>query len=198
MREILPGIFSWGVLSERHGYDFNGTLVRSPAGNLCIDPVEPGEEILSRLAREGVSRILLTNRNHTRAARQIHERTGAAIAIHRADAEYARGQGIAIDEDLKSGQRLGAFTVIGCPGKSPGEIALHDPKRRLLIVGDVLIGNPPGSLSLLPEKVIDDPERLCESVRALLKLDFDAIVVGDGVSLFKDARSRLEALVDSF
>ncbi|MEE8549878.1 MAG: hypothetical protein V3T08_01315 [Gemmatimonadota bacterium] len=47
MREILPGIFSWGVLSKRHGYDFNGTFVHDPAGNLCIDPVEPGEEILS-------------------------------------------------------------------------------------------------------------------------------------------------------
>jgi glyoxylase-like metal-dependent hydrolase (beta-lactamase superfamily II) len=198
MREILPGIFSWGVLSERHGYDFNGTFVRDPAGNLCIDPVEPGEEILSRLAREGVSRILLTNRNHTRAARQIRERTGAEIAIHPADAEYARGQGITIDGDLKPGQRLGAFTVIGCPGKSPGEIAFHDPERRLLIVGDALIGNPPGRLSLLPDQVMDDPELLRESVRVLLKLDFDAIVVGDGVSLFEDARGCLETLVASF
>ena len=36
MREVLPGIFSWGVLSERHGYHFNGTFVRDPGGNLCI------------------------------------------------------------------------------------------------------------------------------------------------------------------
>lgn len=198
MREISPGIFSWGVLSERHGYDFNGTFVRDPAGNLCIDPVEPGQEILSRLAREGVSRILLTNRNHTRAAHQIRARTTAAIVIHPADAEYARGQDITIDEDLKPGRSFGAFTVIGCPGKSPGEIALHDPKRHLLIVGDALIGNPPGRLSLLPEKVMDDPELLRESVRALLELDFDAIVVGDGVSVLKNARRCLEALVASF
>ena len=41
MREILPGIFTWSVMSEPHGCDFNGTLVVHADGNLCIDPVEP-------------------------------------------------------------------------------------------------------------------------------------------------------------
>ena len=68
MHELLPGILCWGVLSEPHGYDFNGTLVHHPAGNLCIDPVEAGDAVLDRLVEEGVAWILITNRNHTRAA----------------------------------------------------------------------------------------------------------------------------------
>jgi Metallo-beta-lactamase superfamily len=67
MREILNGIFTWPWFSEPHGYNFNGHFIRHPGGNLCIDPVEPTATDLEELARFGVSRILLTNRNHSRA-----------------------------------------------------------------------------------------------------------------------------------
>ena len=198
MREFLPGILLWPWLSERHGYDFNGTLVLHGDGNLCIDPVEPPDEVLERLAKEGVSRILLTNRNHARAANRVRERTGARTSIHPADAEYARGQGAVVDAELAIGESVGPFTVVGVPGKSPGEIAFHDPVRRLLVVGDAVIGNPPGRLSLLRERVMDDPARLRASVRRLLELDFDAILVGDGVSIRSGAREQLAELVASF
>ena len=51
MREVVAGIVGWSWLSPPHGYDFNGWLVRHPAGNLCIDPVEPTEDVLAFLAR---------------------------------------------------------------------------------------------------------------------------------------------------
>lgn len=198
MREILPGILVWSWPSPRHGYDFNGWLVRDECGNLCIDPVEPTPDVLERLSKEGVARILLTNRNHVRAANAVRERTGGRTAIHPADAEYARGQGAVIDAELTVGDLIGAFTVVGVPGKSPGEIALHDPRRRLLIVGDAVIGNPPGRLSLLTERVMDDPLRLRTSVGNLLGLDVDSILVGDGASILSGARSSLEELVAGF
>ena len=89
-------------------------------------------------------------------------------------------------------------TVVGVPGKSPGEVAFHWPERRLLVVGDAVIGNPPGQLSLLRERVMDDPPRLRKSVRALAALDPDVLLVGDGVSIVGDAGARLRALVASF
>ncbi len=198
MHELLPDVLSWARFSEPHGYDFNGTLLLNAEGNLCVDPVDPSEEVLDRLAKEGVEQILITNRNHTRAANRVRERTGARIVIHPADAAYARDQGTAIDADLDVGQRAGPFTVVGVPGKSPGEIALHDPARRLLVVGDAVIGNPPGRLSLLRERVMDDPARLRASVRSLLELDFDALMVGDGVPIREGGRERLRELVASF
>ncbi len=198
MHEFLPGVLSWSCLSEPHGYDFNGTLLLNAEGNLCIDPVDPTEEVLDRLAEAGVAQILITNRNHTRAANRVRERTGARVAIHPADAAYARDQGTAIDSELEVGERAGPFTVVGVPGKSPGEIAFHDPARRLLVVGDAVIGNPAGRLSLLRERVMDDPARLRASVRSLLELDFDALVVGDGVPIREGARERLRELVASF
>jgi glyoxylase-like metal-dependent hydrolase (beta-lactamase superfamily II) len=198
MREILPGIFTWPWFSEPHGYNFNGYLVLHPEGNLCVDPVEPGGEDLEELARRGVSRILLTNRNHSRAANKIRARTGARTAIHPADAPHARGQGTELDDELKVGAKAGPFVVVGAHGKSAGEIALHWPERSILIVGDAVIGNPPGHGGLLPERVMDDPARLRESVEALLVLDFDALLTGDGEPILKGAKARLQELVAKF
>jgi glyoxylase-like metal-dependent hydrolase (beta-lactamase superfamily II) len=198
MREIADGIVTWSSFSEPHGYDFNGYFVRHPAGNLCIDPVEPPADILELLTREGVARVLLTNRNHVRRANLVRERTGATVSIHPADADYARQQGATIDAELRTGERVGPFVVVGVPGKSPGEVAFHCPVRRRLVVGDAVIGNPPGALSLLREKVMDDPARLRASIRALAELDFDLLLTGDGAPILHDARARLHELVATF
>jgi glyoxylase-like metal-dependent hydrolase (beta-lactamase superfamily II) len=198
MREIVDGIVTWAWFSEPHGYDFNGYFVRHPSGNLCIDPVEPPTELLDLLAREGVAHILLTNRNHTRRANLVRERTGAPVAIHPADAPHALGQGAVIDAELHVGERVGPFVVVGVPGKSPGEVAFHCPERRRLIVGDAVIGNPPGKLSLLREKVMDDPSQLRASIRTLAEVDVDVLLPGDGVPILRDAGARLRELVASF
>ena len=198
MREIVPDVLTWSRLSERHGYDFNGHLLRHPDGNLCIDPVEPDEADLARLAVVGATRVLLTNRNHTRAANLFRARLGARTAIHPKDADYARGQGAEIDDALEVGDRIGPLQVVGVPGKSPGEVALFWEERRLLIVGDAIIGNPPGRCGVLPEKVMDDPLRMKQSIEDLLAFDFDTLLMGDGVSILSGAKDRLKELVASF
>ncbi len=68
----------------------------------------------------------------------------------------------------------------------------------ILIVGDAIIGNPPGQCGLLPEHVMDDPARLRNNLRKLLDLDFDILLVGDGESLLRDAKARLKELVETF
>jgi len=198
MREILPGIFTWPWFSEPHGYDFNGHFLALAEGNLCIDPVDAPPEVVAELARRGVARILLTNRNHLRDANRVRSRTGARTAIAPADATYARNQGGEIDDALEIGEHIGPLTVVGVPGKSPGEVAFHWPARRALIVGDAVIGNPPGQCRLLRDKVMDDPPQLRESVRRLLALDFDTLLVGDGVSILSGAKDRLRELVATF
>ena len=198
MREISSGIFTWPWFSAPHGYNFNGYVIRDAAGNLCVDPVEPAAGDLEEMARIGIARILLTNRNHSRAANRVRARTGARTAIHPADAPHARNQGAEVDDELRIGERVGPLVVVGVAGKSAGEIALHWPERRVLIVGDAVIGNPSGRCGLLPDKVVDDPPRLRESVRGLLALDFDVFLPGDGEPILQGARTRLKELVDAF
>jgi glyoxylase-like metal-dependent hydrolase (beta-lactamase superfamily II) len=198
MKEILAGIFTWPWFSVPHGYNFNGYFIRHEGGNLCIDPVEPTENDFAELARYGVARILLTNRNHSRAANKVSARTGARIAIHAADAPHARSEGAELDDELHIGEKIGPLTVIGANGKSPGEVVLHWPERKILIVGDAVVGDPPGRCKLLPEKVVDDLPRLRESVRSLLALDFDILIPGDGEPILQSAKERLGELVNTF
>jgi glyoxylase-like metal-dependent hydrolase (beta-lactamase superfamily II) len=198
VREILTGIFTWPWFSEPHGYNFNGHLILHPGGNLCIDPVEPTAADLEEIARLGVSRILLTNRNHSRAANKVRARTGARTAIHLADAPHARKEGAELDDELHIGEKIGPLVVVGAPGKSPGEVVLHWPERKILIVGDAVVGDPPGRCKLLPEKVIDDLPRLRDSVERLLALDFDTLLVGDGTPILQNAKASLGQLVETF
>jgi glyoxylase-like metal-dependent hydrolase (beta-lactamase superfamily II) len=128
----------------------------------------------------------------------VRERTGARTLIHPDDAAHARSQGAVVDGELSISEKIGPLTIVTVPGKSPGEVALHWPEKKLLIVGDAVIGNPPGRCGLLREKVMDDPARLRQSVRQLLDLEFDALLVGDGVSILHDAKSRLKDLAATF
>src|SRR5260370_28230179 len=88
MKEILPGIFTWPWFSERHGYDFNGWFVRE--GALAIDPVEMPDAVLDELAGFGLQRIVVTNRNHFRAAAKLEARTAARAAVPPAHAAFVR------------------------------------------------------------------------------------------------------------
>ncbi len=96
------------------------------------------------------------------------------------------------------GEAIGPLVVVLADGKSPGEVALHWPTRQSLFVGDAAIGNPPGRCSLLPEEKMDDPLRLRGSLRELLALDFDCLLVGDGTPILEGAKAQLEDLVASF
>ena len=198
MDEIVADVFTWAWFSEPHGYDFNGHLVRRAEGNLCIDPVQPTDACIAEIARMGAVKILLTNRNDSRAANLVRARTGARTLIHPDDAAHARSQGAEIDGPLNVGETVGPFTIVAVPGKSPGEVAFHWPERKALIVGDAVIGNPPGHCGLLREKVMDDPARLKASVRKLLDLQFNTLLVGDGTSIVHDAKVWLQALVATF
>src|SRR3954447_8461277 len=198
VREILPGILTWQWFSERNGYDFNGYLLRNGEGNVAVDPVEMADDVLEELGREGIARIVLTNRNHFRAAAKLKAKTSARIAVNAADAAFVRKQGVDVDDDLRVGALVGGFEVLDASGKSPGEVALWSAERRILIVGDACVGKPPGQLALLSPKVIDDFPRLQDSLRRLSELPVMSVLVGDGFPVLRSGREALLALVRTF
>jgi glyoxylase-like metal-dependent hydrolase (beta-lactamase superfamily II) len=189
MREIMPGIFTWPWFAQRFGYDFNGYFL--PEARLVIDPVEIPADVLPKLAP--VAEIFLTNRNHFRDAQKLKQATGGRVLVHGADRAFVESKGVSVDGD--PGPRVGPFDVVPVPGKSPGEVALHWPERRLLLVGDACVGKAPGVLGLLPDAVIDDKTQLLASLRRLLDKDFDTLLVADGHSILNGAHKALEALL---
>jgi len=195
MRQIIDGVFAWDWFSERHGYDFHGYLVVTDEEALIVDPVDPDAETLAALVAAKPTRIVLTNRNHYRAAQRVKESTGARVTAHPDDTAFIVERGVIVDYALHPGDVIGPFTVVGAPGKSPGEVALYWPARRLLLVGDACVGAPPGQLRLLPDAVLDDKPRLIASLRALATLDIDTLLVADGECILTGAGHALTELV---
>ena len=196
MREIVRDVQTWSVFSEERGYAFNGYGVATEGGTVLIDPPEPepedGWDTVDLL--EPFAGVWVTNRNHSRAAAAFRERYGLEVWVHEADA----GRLVAgADRTLRGGETLpGDIAVVHAPGKSPGEVAFHLPRSRALVVGDVVIGVPPGELSTYPDEVIDDMAELRRSAAWLLGYDFDALLLCDGEPIPSGGRERLRRFVE--
>ena len=61
-----------------------------------------------------------------------------------------------------------------------------------MIVGDALIGKPPGAVSLLPSEKYANISKAREGLQRLLKYNFDSLLVGDGVSILTGAKAVVE------
>jgi glyoxylase-like metal-dependent hydrolase (beta-lactamase superfamily II) len=194
MREVVPDVQMWSVPVPDRGYDFNGFAVATEDGTVLVDPPEPVEDgwgAIDMLAP--FAGLWITNRNHSRAAAAFRERYGLKVAVHEADADRLEA---GADVTVHGDERLpGDIRLIHVPGKSPGEIAFHVPRARALIVGDVVIGDPPGELSTYPEKVIDDMEELHRSAAKLLEYDFDALLLCDGEPILSGGKQKLREFV---
>ena len=190
-RVAWEDIYSWSVFNERRQIDFNGHLWVRQEGNVLIDPVAMIESDLAQLETLGGARwIVLTNRDHEREAAFFRDRTGAEITTHELDVGEleARPQRTVTDgEEIVAGLEAVHLRF----GKSPGEIALYWKEKRLVLSGDLVVGEPIGELSLLADEKLADPVAAALGLRRLLNLDFDAMLVGDGHSIAHDARERL-------
>jgi glyoxylase-like metal-dependent hydrolase (beta-lactamase superfamily II) len=196
VQEIISSVHIWSEFSEKKGFSFNGYAVATQRGTVVVDPPDPGDagwELLDALAP--FESVLVTNRNHSRSAGAFRDRYGIPVRIHRDDAAAAE---VDADETLAGDESVGNdLRLVGVPGKSPGEIACHLPERQALIVGDLVIGVPPGVLSTYPDQAIDDRERLMRSAKQLLELEFDALLVCDGDPLPRRGKEKLRAFVYS-
>jgi glyoxylase-like metal-dependent hydrolase (beta-lactamase superfamily II) len=191
VREIVPDVQMWSVPVPDRGYDFNGFAIATEDGTVLIDPPEPVEEgwgAVDMLAP--FAGLYVTNRNHSRAAAAFRERYGLKVTVHEADADKLKA---GADQTVRGDERLpGDIQIVHVPGKSPGEIAFHVPRSRALIVGDVVVGDPPGELSTYPETVIDDMDELYRSAAKLLEYDFDALLLCDGRPITTGGKQKLE------
>jgi len=188
---IFDDIYSWSIFSDMRQVDFNGHLWVRPEGNILIDPVPMIDSDLNQFDKLGGAwLIVLTNADHEREAEFFRQRTGADIVIHEADAAALEG---AADRQIIDGEEIvPGLQAIHLPcGKSPGEIALYFPEKRAVLSGDLVVGAPIGSLTLLADEKLADPPKAALGLRKILALPFDAILVGDGHSILQDARQRL-------
>lgn len=197
MKEILPGIFEWSWYSTEKGYDFNGHLVVSGKERVLIDPPPMTPEEEEQVKEMGpLAAILITNVHHTREASKYRNVFGTKVLVPEKDA-----QGIDMEHaaTFRSGDFLPAgLEALGVPNnKSAGETALYLARNGgIWILGDALIGNPKGNLSLMTADKYKDISKAKEGIRVLLGRDFSAVLVGDGVSLLHGGRQALDRFLD--
>ena len=189
MREILPGIFTWGSTYADRPWDLNGYAITLDEYTVLVDPPAPEEDTWPSFdALKPIARIILTNRDHLRDAELFRTRYGPRL-VAGAD-EVTQLAPLTIDEPVREGDLVaGALRVIHLPGKSPGEIGLYlDPAHHaisrelggILLLGDAIIGHPPGALGLIPEHKLDNPAKLKQSLQKVLDYDFDVLLLCDG------------------
>lgn len=198
MKEIFPGIYQWSWFSQEKGYDFNGHVIVSGEERVIIDPPPLPADGEAWLQKQGpIAGIILTNRDHVREAETYRKQFNTIILAPESDAPLME---IKIDRTFKDGDRLpGGIMAIHIPdGKSPGESALLlDRIKGILILGDALIGKPPGRLNLMPPEKYKDPSKARKGIRGLLNYQFDGILVGDGASILTGGRQAIEGFLRS-
>jgi glyoxylase-like metal-dependent hydrolase (beta-lactamase superfamily II) len=195
VREIVSDVQTWSRHSDEKGYAFNGYAVCTEDGTVLIDPPDPGDDgWLTIDLLEPFAGVWLTNRNHSRAAAAFRDRYGVAVWAHEADADRLEA---GADRTVAGGTTIaGDIQVVPVPGKSPGEIAFHLPRSNAVIVGDLVIGVPPGELSTYPDEVIDDRAELERSAERLLGYKFDALLLCDGQPLPSGGKEKLRRFVE--
>jgi glyoxylase-like metal-dependent hydrolase (beta-lactamase superfamily II) len=192
MNEILPGIFTWAYESPEKKINFNGWYLATPDEPILVDPPACSDKTMDEIEQRGTPRaVILTNKDHFRKSEEFASIFRAPILIHQADAPLVS---VRIGGVFKHGDDLpGGVHAIRIPdAKSPGETAFLIRRANAVLLGDALVGRPPGQLNLLPADKFADISKAREGIRILLKYSFDGVLVGDGESIPKGGREAIE------
>jgi len=197
----IGGVRYWSRYQHDRRIDFNGFFVADPSGGVLIDPVELEADELAELRDLGGARtIVISNGDHVRASVELAKECGARLIAPAVERD--RLGHLPIDDwfsgshDLPPGlsERWEVHWLLG--GKWPKEAALYLKPQRAWYFGDAVRCHESGRLRTLPEPKIADRRALESSIRALSGRDVQAVLLGDGDSIFNGAREALDAFCE--
>ncbi len=181
------------VVFRRKTNRFQRTFSSCGRDRILVDPPPLSSSDVDQLRRAGqIDYILLTNRDHEREAATYQKEFQCRLYVPEHDAPEMTVLPDAVyrDQELLPG---GIWAIQLSGQKSKGESALFIQQGKgVLIVGDALLGKPAGSVCMLPAEKYADIDKAREGLRRLLKYNFDALLVGDGVSILSDAKPIVE------
>ena len=193
MKQLLPGVWQWSWFSQEKQLDFNGLFLTVGEHRVLVDPPPMNADEMAQARHGGqIDYIIITNRDHAREAAAYRKAFTCQVWVPEADAAQME---ITPDKTYKDGELLpgGIWAIHLQDQKSPGECALFlQQGKGIMILGDALIGKPPGSVTMLPAEKYADPAKAREGLRRLLKYNFDTILVGDGMSIISGGKQAVE------
>lgn len=191
----VDGISMWSRWQPDRALFFNSFFVRGKP-NVIVDPLALGEGDVGAIrAQGGAAWIIITTRDHEREAGILAEELNAKIAAPALDVPEMK---VEVDRALNDGAALGRVRVVQLEGmKSPGEFGLYIADCETVIVGDALWGDPPGSLRMVPDEKLGNPQRAALSLRRLWELRPKNILVGDGHCIYGNATEKIAGYLAS-
>jgi hypothetical protein len=190
-----PDLYCWSVFDTDRNVDFHSIAWIRPTGNVLIDPLPLSDHDWAHLqSLGGAEWIVITNSDHLRASLEIAEKTGAQIAAPIGEKDTFP---LPVQRWLTAGDEIvpGLEAIELHGSKTPGELALL-LQTTTLITGDLVRAHQAGSLMLLPDGKLSDRSQAINSVRRLAELNqVEAVLVGDGWSVFHHGQLRLQELV---
>jgi glyoxylase-like metal-dependent hydrolase (beta-lactamase superfamily II) len=219
--EIVPGVHLIEGINA-HCYLIDGpelTLIDTGMPRKTKKILRYITDTLHRTPKD-LKTILLTHCDidHIGNARELRSITGATIAAHPLDADIIAGKKprqtpqrtmrilfkliglflqikpFPVDEIIDNGDTIAGLTVLHLPGHTPGSIALYDPKRKVLFIGDTLRCKN-GIVQGPPKNATWDMGQVYRSIEKLRTLDFTVMLSGHGEPLTKDASTKVKQFI---
>ena len=207
MTPIGDGLWRWSTLYGEWGQVVGCLYVEAEDAVVLVDPLVPeepdDEKRFWRALDRDVERcklpvhVLVTVFWHTRSAARIVERYDATVhAVSGARAAIARRAGV-VHDAYRSGAVLPGG-IVAVPTARRSEVVFWLPAHRALATGDVILGAEGGGLRLCPVSWLPsgvDHARLRESLRPLLDLPVERVLVSHGEPVLQDGHAALVRLL---
>ena len=203
VQQLADGLWRWTAWHGEWKQEV-GCVYLEAGGAVClIDPLVPptdSERFWQALERD-VDRagtplhVLITVFWHTRSTREIADRRPASVwAPSRARRAVERRAG-RVAQTFRPGDRLPGGSEAFATGRS-NEVVYWLPQHQTLVPGDILLGGEDGGLRLCPDswlpKGVGHAEAR-ETMRPLLELPVERILVSHGEPVLEGARAALAA-----
>jgi hypothetical protein len=200
LSEVLPGILHWSGRHPAHGAIVHSHYLTEQ--RVAIDPIAVDGLVPALERAGGVEQILLTNRHHLRGSEELVAAFGAALRCPRPGLHEFEGREAPMVIGYGWGEELAPGVTAHVVGSlAPDDGALHIAiGPGALAFADSVVADEQG-LGFVPDSLMDDLARtkagILGSVRALLDLEFDAILMAHGPPIPAGGRGVLASFVDS-
>ena len=204
--EISTGLWNWVAYHDDWGANVGSVYCESVDCVVLVDPLAPvdeAERFWRALDRDvervgGPVHVLLTVSWHVRSRSAVVERSGARTwAPVRARAPIER-RAVTVTDPFRAGDALpGGIEAFSTARAS--EVVYWLPQHGTLVPGDVILGSKGGGLGLCPRSWLPSSttrEDLAESLRPLLDLPVERVLVSHGEPVLEDGRAALAAALD--
>ncbi len=204
--QIAPGLWRWTGWHEEWKEDVGSVYVETPDGVVLIDPIVPPEDTdrfwkaldtdVKRVG--GEVHVLVSVFWHTRDAKEMVERYEARVwAPRRGRPAIERRAGVVTDAFAPDDALPGGVQALRTARAA--EVVYWIPEHGALVPGDVLLGDANGGIRLcpaswLPESV--DQGKLAESLRPLLDLPVDRVLLSHGEPVLENGKAAVAAAID--